>query len=357
MKTMYDIRELAAKITEAQAQKADYVTSTANLAMLDGLAVNEPPSLAMRNGAEHRFGINDHAHGQIASRLDIPRKYYARMQAESPALLATNVNTWLQKNPERRMVRTLGGTVRAFLSDRYMRVENEQIAEVALPILAEIPDVQFVSTALTETNLYIKAVAPRVAGEVRKGDVVQAGVCVRNSEVGAGAVVIEPFVYRLVCLNGATMKDSRFRAHHLGARVSNEDAISGMLTDEAIAADDNALMLRVRDVLRAAVSQKFLDACIGKMRDAAGDMVTGDVPAAIEVLAAKVALTRDESSSVLRHLIVGGDLSRYGVMNAVTRFSQDVDSYDRASELEAIGGKIIDLPRRDWTEIAEARAA
>ena len=41
---------------------------------------------------------------------------------------------------------------------------------------------------------------------------------------------------------------------------------------------------------------------------------------------------------MLRHLIEGGDLSAYGLVNAVTHFAQDVDDYDRATEFEALGG-------------------
>ena len=39
-------------------------------------------------------------------------------------------------------------------------------------------------------------------------------------------------------------------------------------------------------------------------------------------------------------LIVEGDLSAYGLVNAVTHFSQGVEDYDRATEFEALGGKV-----------------
>ena len=69
-------------------------------------------------------------HDQIGSRAGIPAKYYDRMLTEAPDLLATNVNAWHRINPARRMVRTLGGDARSFLSDRYNRIENEEIAKV-----------------------------------------------------------------------------------------------------------------------------------------------------------------------------------------------------------------------------------
>lgn len=54
-------------------------------------------------------------------------------------------------------------------------------------------------------------------------------------------------------------------------------------------------------------------------------------------------LTEDESNGVLEHLITGGDFSLYGLANAVTRFSQDVESYDRATKLEEIGYSVMTM--------------
>uniref|UniRef100_B8HYZ5 Uncharacterized protein n=1 Tax=Cyanothece sp. (strain PCC 7425 / ATCC 29141) TaxID=395961 RepID=B8HYZ5_CYAP4 len=45
----------------------------------------------------------------------------------------------------------------------------------------------------------------------------------------------------------------------------------------------------------------------------------------------------------------------YGLLNAITRTAQDVSSYDRATELEAIGSKVLSLPQSVWHEIALAR--
>ncbi len=53
-------------------------------------------------------------------------------------------------------------------------------------------------------------------------------------------------------------------------------------------------------------------------------------------------------ADVLRHLIVQRDLSAYGLVNAVTYFSQDAEDYDRATEFEALGGRLIDLSSSEW---------
>lgn len=50
------------------------------------------------------------------------------MRQEYPSLLDENINRWFQKTPERRMLRTLDGNIRAFLSDRYHRLDNLELA-------------------------------------------------------------------------------------------------------------------------------------------------------------------------------------------------------------------------------------
>jgi hypothetical protein len=57
---------------------------------------------------------------------------------------------------------------------------------------------------------------------------------------------------------------------------------------------------------------------------------------------------------VLRSLIAGGELSGFGLVNAVTSYSQEIGSYDRATEFEALGGKLIELAPKEWREFAEA---
>jgi hypothetical protein len=71
-------------------------------------------------------------------------------------------------------------------------------------------------------------------------------------------------------------------------------------------------------------------------------------------LADRYALSENEQSGVLRHLVNGGMLTGYGLVNAVTEFSQTVGDYDRATELEMLGGKLIELPQGEWQRLAAA---
>ncbi len=127
-----------------------------------------------------------------------------------------------------------------------------------------------------------------------------------------------------------------------------------MFRDDTLAADDAAFFLKVRDVVEAAVSEASFVQVAQKMQRTLGIKLTGDPVKTIEVLANRYALNEVERAGVLRHLIVDGDLSAYGLVNAVTHYSQDVEDYDRATEFEALGGKLIDLAASEWKGLAEA---
>ncbi|MEW6456620.1 MAG: hypothetical protein AB1410_07920 [Acidobacteriota bacterium] len=57
------------------------------------------------------FSITKPCHGQIAEKLDIPLKYYHKMEEETPELLAQNVNTWLERSEKEYFVRGMGDSV------------------------------------------------------------------------------------------------------------------------------------------------------------------------------------------------------------------------------------------------------
>ena len=56
-------------------------------------------------------------------------------------------------------------------------------------------------------------------------------------------------------------------------------------------------------------------------------------------------------------MIRGGDLSLYGLSNAITRAAQDVESYDRSTEMESIGYTVLGMSRSDWQRLNAAVVA
>lgn len=357
MKSGLSLIEMATEIQRQSKLKEDYLVDTRCLKL-------EPyeSNLYLHmydNGIEHiePLGLNQIAHRQIGTQLKIPAVYYDRMQTENPKLLAENVNTWFEQEPSKRLVRTLGGTARAFLSNRYRCIDNMEIAEAVLPILMSMEGARFESCEITESRMYMKVVNPRLEAEVSPGDIVQAGVIISNSEVGLGSVSIQPLIYRLVCKNGMVINDAQTRRNHVG-RINNSDENILLYSDETLAADDHAFVLKIQDTVRAAVEEARFSHVINMMKEAKEvRMNTADIPGIVKMTSKEFRITDTESTGILQHLIEGNDLTLYGLSNAVTRHSQDIDSYDRATELESIGYTILSMQSSVWNRINQMSQA
>ena len=88
------------------------------------------------------------------------------------------------------------------------------------------------------------------------------------------------------------------------------------------------------------------------MKNAAqAKMDTDDIPGTVRLASREFHITEGEEGGVLQHLIEGKNLTLYGLSNAVTRYSQDVESYDRATELESIGYNILSMSPGTWRRI------
>jgi len=345
MKTGRTLQDLARELDRQAAANRDFVVGTRSMDMSETadrfrLLPEDEPELA--------FGMSDLFHRQLGASLGIPAKYYDKMRGEYPSLLARNVNGWFRHAPSKRTVRTLDGIARAFLSDRYRRIDNYEIARATLPIIGEMPDARVVSCEITENRMYIKAVNPRLEAEVQKGDIVQAGIIISNSEVGLGSVQVMPLVYRLACLNGMIVNDLGQRRYHIGREVEENWEL---YSDATLEAEDNAFMLKLADIVRTAVDEARFAAVVDKLREAADIKITAHVTQVVELTAKQYGLTKPEETDILQRLISGGDLSLYGLSNAVTRASQDAIDYDRATALEGVGWQIAVMPRDVWAAV------
>jgi len=356
MKEGKTLQELAAELERQQLAKKDLIVSTGVLSMDSrddgGIALN-----VMGGQVIQHYDVGEIAHRQIGQFLKIPATYYDRMRREYPQLLTLNANGWFAKMPQaKRMLRTLDGTARALLSDRYRRIDNFEVASAVLPIISRMEGAGVESCELTDSRMYLKVVNPRVTAEIKKGDIVQAGVLISNSEVGMGSVTVSPLIYRLVCSNGMIAEDGKLRKYHVGrANESREDF--SIYRNETIEADDKAFLMKLEDSVKAAVDQARFAAIVDKLRESTeATFQPQQVQQVVELASKEYGFTDSESSGILGHLAAGGDLSLYGLANAVTRQAQDVASYDRSTELEATGYRIITMTPSLWRSLTKERA-
>lgn len=366
MKTGKTLSQLAIEIERQANAKRDLVAPTQQIRMAMIPDGNSNPALAMTVGKADSFRVNGLAHDQIGVHTGIPGKYYDRMLAEAPELLAASVNTWFDRNPAKRLVRTIDGTARAFLSDAYRPLENFDLAQAVLPVLAD-QELEVISCEITERRLYLKAVDQRINRDIPRGarmgdgshhifDTCVPAIIISNSEVGSGSLSVETGIWTRACTNLAVFSQDSMKRRHVGARhdIAAGDGIAELLADDTKRATDRAVWLQVRDVVKGAFDELRFEARIAKITGTVEQKIEGDPVKVVDFTAKRFGLTEAEKGGVLRHLIEGGSLSRYGLFNAVTRAAEDVPAYDRASEIERIGGTIIDLAPSEWKAISNA---
>jgi hypothetical protein len=358
MKLGKSLVELAQEIERRSNAKKDFVVPTDKL-----VAQPQDKDVALAFGDQNVIA-NDLAHGQIAQHVGIPKQYYDRMRAESPELLANNINTWFQKYPAPRMVRTLDGKARAFLSDRFRPLENEDLAEAVLPVLSDLK-VQIMSCEITDRRLYIKVVDERIQRDIPSGkkmgdgthtffDTVSPAMVISNSEVGQGMLAVQTSLWTKVCTNMAIFGEKSIKKHHIGGKheLGGEEFYK-LLSDETRRVSDQALWMQVRDVVKGAFDEARFVSLTKELSGMAAQKIDDPIKV-VELASKKFGVNETEKASVLKHLIEGGDLSRYGLFNAVTRTAEDLEDYDRATEFERMGGQIVELPRSEWAELAMA---
>lgn len=363
MKSGLSIQELTDRLIRQAAENRDFLVSPSKFTIDEGGKVNfRAPARNGETGApidaefeEVSVDLSTHAHRQLGDYVGIPAGYYDRLRSEAPDLLATNVNRWLERqDPDKpRLIRTNAKGGRAILSNSYRTLDNLEIAITALQAVAEThgeTGLVVESAEITEDRLYIQAVTPRVEREVRKGDVVQAGFILRNSEIGKGAASVQRLVKRLVCLNGLVVPDGKYTARHLG-RAQSEEAF---YAEDTKRADDHAFVLKLRDNIVDAVDPLKLEGFANRALQLTDQRVTGDPVKVVAEVAERVNASVAEQAAFLRNLISSGDLSAWGVVNAVTAEANTAESYDRAVELEAAGGSLYDLPASEWRKVLEA---
>jgi hypothetical protein len=392
MKNGKSIQELAAELTRQNQSKRDFVVETTALTVTPNVATDGPfaitfetPKAQVKKGqkgtVEQVFEMSRFMLGQVAQHTKIPMQVVdllAKGTVRERKELGQLLTVRLQENVTRRMVRTMeyaageGVRARAFLSDRFRRLDNFDLAEAVFPVLGELKGLVVESTEVTEERMYLKAIWPGMEFDLggqaldrqqrKVNDIVQAGIVVSNSEVGSGALRVEPLLLRLVCINGMIAQDSGVRRNHVGRQTLGEmdfgEALE-MFTEETLSLDDAAFYGKVQDTVRATLTSKDkFGAIVRRFQEAKGEPVTGHPTAVVEELGKRIGLNETEGQGILSQLVKGGDLSKFGLVNAVTAFARDdegVLSYDRATDLEKAAGKVLELGPAEWKVIADAR--
>lgn len=223
------------------------------------------------------LAIRELALRQLCERIGAPAPYIRGLPAPMQAIC---MNHGLVSKPQPALLRTADGHLRAVLSERYAPVDDMVLFELIADALdrAGLRNEAMVRASVVGTSTVMRITLPSEGIAVKKGDVIEHGIDLGNSEVGLRSVQVTPVTYRLVCSNGmrAWQSESTSRFRHIGDP------------------------LRLRELLRDAIPIGFAEARgdIERWRRAL-DVRVDDVLAEIEALRA-FSITGGDAQAVAR---------------------------------------------------------
>lgn len=353
-----ELQQLVTQLRDQSSRAVDVIAGSGAIRAADGLLVLDgtqpqlgPDGVTMTAGT---YTMNDIALTGIADKLGIPIAYLRRMAADNVDLFDVNINSWLARTDRRFLVRCLRtddgtGVARAFLSDRYNRIDN---LDVLLAALSGIRDAgvraEVTGCDLTDRRMYLRIVSPEVRVlaprllanyrspfDGRRGadlPYVSGGFLISNSETGCGAFSLAPWIRVEVCRNGMTMQHNARRRAHLGSRLTDDDGVVEA-SAETQRRNLDLITSRTADAVRSFLNVDYVTRMVRELETDAGAPVD-DPDATIKLVGQRLRYTEEQQAGILAHFIRGGDLSAGGIMHAVTSVAQTLADADAAHELE-----------------------
>ncbi|MFO0692925.1 MAG: DUF932 domain-containing protein [Polyangiales bacterium] len=163
------------------------------------------------------LALRELAFRQLCDRIDAPATYLRELPAK---LQIANVNYGLLKKPQPALLRMAGGDVRAVLSERYAPIDDQVLFELVADALdhAGLRRDAVVRASSVGTSTVLRITLPAEGVAVKRGDVIEYGIDLGNSEVGLRSVQVVPTTYRLLCTNGMRgwQSEAASKFRHIG---------------------------------------------------------------------------------------------------------------------------------------------
>ena len=283
-------------------------------------------------------------------------------------LLLKNVHEQLIRTDKKMMIRTKQRTdiesvlptfeARALLSTKYKRLDND----VLFPLIENViqglgyssrgyPDMKFLGGRNDGVITHARFISEKAVYE--KGErKMYLGFQVRTSEVGASGLYIEFFICDSYCDNGMVfgredLELGEFYMKHLGRAlmgVGKLSQITGISLKDSVNIErhlhtmfDPRNVNRVHDMLEVSFERTF---------EADADDVIDKFGRYYSLSKEEIDLAKEEFKPHERHA--------YGIQAAFTAAAQRVETFDRRTELDRIGGRIVEQTDAQWNKLVLA---
>ena len=150
------------------------------------------------------------------------------------------------------------------------------------------------------------------------------------------------------------VNDSATKRNHVG-RTNFAEIHFQLNSTESCTLDDHTFLQTIQRSVRSAANADRFHEVVEMMRQSrTAQMNTDNISGVVKAAGKDFGITESEQAGVLLRLTEGNDLTQYGLATAVTKHSQAIESYDRATELEGISFNIMAMPQRQWNRINQA---
>jgi hypothetical protein len=186
----------------------------------------------MVGGSSAPLALRKTAFAQLASRAGVPVAYLATLP-EKLQVACMNWGLAQTKETEPALLRCAGGEVRAIVSDRYAAFDDATLLEIVDDALkaSDFRNHAMVRSTVIGAHMVLRLTIPSGGVEVKKGDVIEWGIDIANSELGLRSVQVTPVTYRLICTNGmrSANEGTRLRLAHRGDALVLRDRVKAVI--------------------------------------------------------------------------------------------------------------------------------
>lgn len=308
---------------------------------------------------------------QLFGRLEIPKRFADKLTANGNGDLLASLTTGLLGRDSRRlMLRCLDGRVRAVVSDRYRRLDNDDLFYAAASRFRDTGATLW-KARLSDDGFEMFGVADHIAGEVRldrpfdpgdgwlsrwagrSGDVQNAAVRIVNSETGRGGLNVNLSIVTKICANFCVWGEGVSAIHSGRAIEADDDGL--IVSDETREKESAVIWSKINDAISTAFNAERFQKLLDRMNDATQVEIPADrIEAVVDNVVAKFSIAEDAKRSILDELLATGDRSQYGLAQSVTNAAHASDRAGKpeaASEFETIGAAILETPKAAFEKL------
>ena len=127
------------------------------------------------------------------------------------------------------------------------------------------------------------------------------------------------------------------------------------MSDQTRQLEDQVIWSAASDIITGLSNPETVAALGNDIRQANQTEKVVNPTEAVDAVARELGIRESEKTGVLESFLTDGIHNKWGMVNAITEQANSEEiGYDRATELEALGGKLLSMSDSAWGRLAKA---